>query len=167
MLRSSGRVTVTSMDVTEVARSLLEPVPAHRTLGIQVLHAGEGSAEVMLETPAAMTNVIGSLHSSGLIALVDATGLAAIIGACESESDFDGVLPLGAAASLEFRAPARGRLVASCRLDQAARLGLRPVLAGREDRAHVRTVADVVDAGGALVCRGTFEWSVRRLPASA
>jgi uncharacterized protein (TIGR00369 family) len=112
------------MDVTALARSLLEPIPAHRTLGIQVLRAGDGSAEVMLETPAAMTNVIGSLHSGGLIALVDATGLAAIIGACETETDLDRIVPLGAAASLEFRAPARGRLVATCHLDPNARLAL-------------------------------------------
>jgi acyl-coenzyme A thioesterase PaaI-like protein len=166
MLRLSGRVIMPSMDVTELARSLLEPVPAHRTLGIQVLSAGDGSAEVVLETPSAMTNVIGSLHSSGLIALVDAAGLAAIIGACDVDADFDRIVPLGSAATMDFRAPARGRLVASCRLDQHARLALQPVLAGREDRARVSTVADVVDEGRALVCRGTFEWSVRRLPVS-
>ena len=154
------------MDATALARSLLEPIPAHRALGIQVLRACHDSAEVGLETPPAMTNVIGSLHSSGLIALVDAAGLAAIIAMCDAETDFDGVVPLGAAASLEFRAPARGRLVASCQLDQEARRALQPVLSGDTDRARISTVADVVDATGALVCRGTFEWSVRRTPHS-
>lgn len=150
------------MDLTALARSLLEPVPAHRSLGIEVLRASDGVGEVALVTPPAMTNVIGSLHSSGLIALVDATGLAAIIGACGAEHDFDGIVPLGAVASLEFRAPARGRLVASCQLDSNARRALRPVFAGTEDRSRVTTVADVVDEKHALVCRGTFEWSVRR-----
>jgi uncharacterized protein (TIGR00369 family) len=155
------------MDATGFARSLLEPVPAHRTLGIQVLRAGDGSAEVTMVTPPTMTNVIGSLHSSGLIALIDATGLAAIIGACEVETEFDRVIPLGAAASLEFLRPARGRLVASCRLDPSARRALQPVLAGREDRARIDTVAQVADESDALVCRGTFEWSLRRLPDSS
>jgi uncharacterized protein (TIGR00369 family) len=155
------------MDVTALARSLLEPIPAHRTAGIEVLRAKDGSAEVALETPPELTNVIGSLHSSGLVALVDATGLAAIIAACDSEDEFRGVLPLGAAASLDFRAPARGRLVASCQLSQDVQVALRPVLSGTADRARVSTVADIVDAAGALVCRGSFDWSVRRVPQTA
>jgi acyl-coenzyme A thioesterase PaaI-like protein len=150
------------MDAIALARSLLEPIPAHRTAGIEVLRAIDGIAEVALTTPTAMTNVIGSLHSSGLITLVDAAGLAAIIAACDTEGDFDSVVPLGAAASLEFRAPARGRLVASCQLSPDARLALRPLFSGEADRAWITTVADIVDAAGELVCRGTFEWSVRR-----
>jgi acyl-coenzyme A thioesterase PaaI-like protein len=150
------------MDATALARSLLEPIPAHRTAGIEVRRAADGASEVVLATPPAMTNVIGSLHSSGLIALVDAAGLAAIIAACETEDAFNGVVPLGAAASLDFYAPARGRLVATCELGQDARLALRPVLSGTNDRARITTTADVVDAGGVLVCRGTFKWSVRR-----
>jgi acyl-coenzyme A thioesterase PaaI-like protein len=152
------------MDATALARSLLAPVPAHTTLGIEVQQASDGVATVTLATPPSMTNVIGSLHSSGLIALVDATGLAAIIAACEAETDFERILPLGAAASMEFRAPARGLLTASCGLGDDARTVLRPVLAGREDRARLSTRADVVDERDTLVCRGTFEWSVRRLP---
>jgi acyl-coenzyme A thioesterase PaaI-like protein len=142
------------MDVTAFARSLLEPIPAHRTAGIQVQRAIDGTSEVVLVTPLAMTNVIGSLHSSGLVALVDAAGLAAIIAACDTEDDFHGVVPLGAAASVDFRAPARGRLVASCQPGQEARLALRPVLTGEVDRARITTVADVVDEAGVLVCRG-------------
>lgn len=155
------------MDLTALARSLLEPVPAHRSLGIRVRHAGDGRGEVALVTSPEMTNVIGSLHSSGLVALVDATGLAAIIGACDAEHDFTGIVPLGAAASLEFRAPARGRLVATCQLDPEGRDTLRPVLAGEQDRARVSTVADVHDDEHTLVCRGTFDWSVRRVPVSS
>lgn len=77
-------------------------------------HTAYAAAQVGLLTPPAMTNVIGTMHSSGLTALADAAGLAAIIAACETTDG--GVLPLGAAAALEFRAPARRRLVAS-RLD--------------------------------------------------
>jgi acyl-coenzyme A thioesterase PaaI-like protein len=150
------------MDVTALARSLLEPIPAHRTAGLEVLHAADGAAEVALLTPLALTNVIGSLHSSGLITLADAAGLAAIIAACEAEDEMHGVLPLGAAAALEFRAPAHGRLTASCRLGTAARQALRPVLSGAQKRARISTVADITDEAHALVCQGTFEWSVRR-----
>jgi acyl-coenzyme A thioesterase PaaI-like protein len=155
------------MDVTALARSLIEPVPAHRTAGIEVMRAVDGTSEVALSTPQTMINVIGSLHSSGLMALVDAAGLAAIIAACDTEDEFRGVTPLGAAASLEFRAPARGRLVASCHLDPAARKALRAVLAGDSDRTRITTVADVADSAGVLACRGMFEWSIRRWRDSA
>lgn len=107
------------MDVTERARALLEPVPAHRTAGIEVLRAADGAAQVALTTPYVLTNVIGSLHSGGLAALVDAVGPAAII-------------------------------------------ALRPVLAREKDRAALTTHAEVVDSAGVVVCRGSFDWSVRR-----
>ncbi|WP_405731646.1 DUF4442 domain-containing protein [Streptomyces sp. NBC_01537] len=152
------------MDATALARSLLEPVPAHRTAGIEVLSAVDGAAEIAATTPPGLANVIGSLHSSGLIALVDAAGLAAIIAASESPDDFRGIVPLGAAASLDFLAPGRGRLTASCRLGPEAREALRPLLSGERDRARFSTVAEVTDEAGTPVCRGRFEWSVRRNP---
>ncbi|MCZ4095214.1 DUF4442 domain-containing protein [Streptomyces sp. So13.3] len=152
------------MDVTTLARALLEPIPAHRAAGLEVLRAADGAAEVAMVTLPEMTSVIGSLHSSGLITLVDAAGLAAIIAACEAADDFQHVVPLGATASLDFRAPARGKLLASCRLDAEARRVLRPVLSGKATRARITTVADVTDAAGTLVCRGTFSWSIRRSP---
>ena len=52
--------------------------------------------------------------------------------------------------------------MASCQLTDAARHALRPVLSGHEKRARISTVADITDEAYALVCRGTFEWSVRR-----
>ena len=79
-----------------------------------------------------------------------------------AEDEIRGVLPLGAAAALEFRAPARGRLTASCQLSEAAWQALRPVLSGAENRTRISTVADVTDEANALVCRGTFTWTVRR-----
>ena len=150
------------MDVTTLARTLIEPVPAHAAAGLEVLRAADGAAQVALVTQPTLTNVIGSLHSSGLITLADAAGLAAIIAACEAEDEMRGVLPLGAAAALEFHAPARGRLTASCQLSEAARQALRPVPCGAENRTRISTVADVTDEAHALVCRGTFDWSVRR-----
>ena len=153
------------MDMTALARSLLEPIPAHRTAGIEVLRAADGAAEIASQTPQMLTNVIGSLHSGGLIALVDAVGLGAII-AAGPPSGMDGIVPLGRAASLEFLAPARGRLVATCCLTEEARSALRPLWSGETDRARLSTHAEVTDAKGTVVCRGSFDWSVRRTPAA-
>ena len=150
------------MDVTARARALIEPVPAHRTAGITVLRAADGAAEVALVTPPGMVNVIGSLHSSGLTALADAAGLAAILAASRIDGDIDGVLPLGATATMRFLAPARGRLLARCALSEEARQSLDPLLSGQRDRTRLATVAGITDESGTLVCEGTFQWSIRR-----
>lgn len=80
-----------------------------------MVRAADCEAELALSAPPGLRNVIGSLHSSGLIALVDAAGLAAMIAASDSAESFRGVVPLGAGAVMEFLAPGRGRLTASCR----------------------------------------------------
>jgi acyl-coenzyme A thioesterase PaaI-like protein len=160
-LTNTGR-----MDATGLARSLLDPIPAHRTVGLEVMRAMDGVGVVAVTVRPHLTNVIGSLHSSGLITLIDAAGLAAIIAACPTEQAFDGVVPLGTAASLRFLAPARGRLVATCVLDEHAGQQLTAVLGAAARRARFTTTAVVADETDAVVCEGTFDWSVRR-PANA
>lgn len=150
------------MDMTATAAELLEPIPAHRTLGLRVLHAADGVGEVGTTVTEPLTNVVGSLHSSGLIALADAAGLAAMIGAADGSAAFQDVTPLGSLAELEFLAPARGELTASCTLDEVARRRLRELLAGEVRKAQLLTDAEVLDAAGAVVCRGTFTWRLRR-----
>ncbi|MDG6101448.1 DUF4442 domain-containing protein [Dactylosporangium aurantiacum] len=150
------------MDATALARSLLDRVPAHRTAGLEVLRAVNGVGVVAVPAAPALANVIGSLHSGGLITLVDAAGLAAIISAAPTGDAFRGTVPLGAAATLQFLAPARGHLVATCRLDPDAREVLAEVYVGVASRARVTTTAEVTDDTGAVVCRGGFDWSIRR-----
>lgn len=151
------------MDATALAASLLEPIPANATCGIEVVRAVDGAAAVALDPPPGLANVIGSLHASGLVALVDATGLAALIAAVEHERQFDGVVPLGTAARLEFLRPARGRLLGRCALTAQAHAALGAVLKGEHRRARLETTVEIGDADDQLVCRGTFAWSVRRV----
>jgi hypothetical protein len=53
------------MNVTELDGSLLAPLPAHRTPGTRDARPDDDPAE----SPSSIDNVIGSLHSGGLIAL--------------------------------------------------------------------------------------------------
>ena len=128
------------VDATRLAATLLEPVPANRTFHIQVLRAVDSTAEVALAVEPDFHNVIGSLHSSGLVALVDATGLAAIIAAAANEAQLEDVVPLGSAARLEFLAPARGRLLGQCALEHEHASALRAFFTGNQPRAQVDTV---------------------------
>lgn len=150
------------MDTTALARRLLDPVPVHRAAGLEVVRSGDARAEVALETIEPLTNVIGALGAGSLTTLVDAGGLAAIIAAAEDEAELEGVLPLGAAASMRFLAPAYGRVVATCALSDEARGAIRSVLDGSAGRARLETTTHVHDGGGVLVCEGTFSWSLRR-----
>ncbi|WP_327009954.1 DUF4442 domain-containing protein [Dactylosporangium sp. NBC_01737] len=150
------------MDATALARSLLDPIPAHRTVGLEVVRAVNGVGVVAVTAPPALANVIGSLHSSGLVTLVDAAGLAAIISAAPTGDAFHGVVPLGAAATLRFLAPARGHLVATCRLDPDAREALAEVFIGVATRVRITTTTEIADDAGGVVCQGSFDWSVRR-----
>ncbi|WP_433382145.1 PaaI family thioesterase [Actinoplanes sp. CA-142083] len=143
------------MDATDVARDLLSPIPAHETTGLSVVSASDGVGVVAMDAPPALANVIGSLHSSGLITLIDAAGLAAIIAV------YPDIIPLGSAATLRFLSPARGRLIATCSLDTHARDQLAALAARATPKIKIKTAADVRDEHGTLVCQGTFDWSVR------
>jgi hypothetical protein len=57
------------MNVTELDGSLLAPLPAHRTPGTRDARPDDDPAESPMATPSSIDNVIGSLHSGGLIAL--------------------------------------------------------------------------------------------------
>jgi acyl-coenzyme A thioesterase PaaI-like protein len=154
------------MDSTQLARALLESVPGNRSFGLRVLRADAACAEVALELGAEHENAIGSLHSSGLIALIDAAGLAALIGSCRAEDEFEGLTPLGMTASLQFLAPARGLLIARCALDSFERHALRELLERRVRKEELETCVEVVDRDDTVVCRGRFTWKVRRAHAS-
>ena len=61
-----------------LATRLLESAPANLMYGISVQSAEEGSATVALDVTPGIQNAAGSLHATGLMALVDAAALAAM-----------------------------------------------------------------------------------------
>jgi uncharacterized protein (TIGR00369 family) len=150
------------MDATALAKRTLEPVPANATFGLEVVRAADGAGTVGLTVRPELTNVIGSLHASGLIALADAAGLAAIIGSLEEDGEFEGIVALGAAAELAFTRPARGDLVAECACAFGDVEALRALYRRDTDRARLFTDAVITDADGQQVATGRFDWRVRR-----
>ncbi len=110
-------------------------MPANRSFGITVENARGARATVALDLKPELENVIGSLHASGLMALVDATGLAAMISLADAPDQFTGITPLATDAQLVFIAPARGRLRGYCQLDPDDQSGLRELLDGGDHHA--------------------------------
>ncbi len=150
------------MEATAIARALLEPIPANALLGLWIDAAENGSATVRIDVRPELTNVVDALHASGLIALVDAAGLAAVLSAADRPDQLADVLPLGSDADLSFYAPARGELTARCDLDDSARELARQFFAERSDRLALMTETQIADASGAVVCTGRFRWRIRR-----
>ena len=151
------------MNATALAARLLESVPANRTFGITVENARDAQATVALDLSPELENVIGSLHASGLMALVDATGLAAMISVADDPDQFTGIAPLATDAQISFIAPARGHLRGHCRLDPDDQPGLRELLTRATDRARLTTDVRIQDEEGTTVCRGYMVWKLRRL----
>ena len=151
------------MDATALARELIEPIPVNALHGLTVRAAADGAATVELQVGPTLGNAIGSLAASGLIAMVDAAGLAAIIATAERPEELRDVSPLGSDADLTFFAPARGRLRAHCALDQPALDAVRRLLAGEADRAAVLTLTEITDEQRTVVCTGRFRWRIRRM----
>lgn len=145
-----------------LAKGLLEDVPANRLIGIEVRSACDGASTVGMTVPPELTNVIGSLHSSGLIALADAAGLAAVLSVAAEPSQLAGISPLGSDADLTFFSPARGELSARCVLDDAAQEQVTALLTDRVSKAAFMTDAEITDSSGTVVCTGRFRWRVRR-----
>jgi acyl-coenzyme A thioesterase PaaI-like protein len=150
------------MDATALAARLLESVPANRTFGITVENARDARATVALDLKPNLENVIGSLHASGLMALVDATGLAAMISLAEAPDQFTGITPLATDAQLVFIAPARGRLRGHCELGPEDQVGLRELLDRATDRTQLTSDVHILDEEDTIVCRGYMVWKLRR-----
>jgi acyl-coenzyme A thioesterase PaaI-like protein len=151
------------VDATAVASSILEPIPAHDTLGLRVLSAIDGVGEVEMTVLPNLLNVIGSLHSSGLLGLIDFACLAAIISTAERAEQVPGIGALGAQAEIDFRAPARGRLVARSELAAEQQDKLRALWTdSARSKLTLTTGASVVDQSDVVVCAGSFTWSLRR-----
>jgi len=71
--------------------------------------------------------------------------------------------PAGEGDGVGEGAPARGRLRGSCRLDNQARAAIKSLLLGETDKVSATTNVEIRDPDDLMVCRGTFEWRIRRI----
>ncbi len=151
------------MEATALAARLLDGLPANRTLGVRVVSAVDGAGVCELAVTEPVTNVIGSLHSSGVAALVDAAALAAVLAALPSEAVALRTQPLGLRARLQFLRPVRGTATGSCQLSDEAVAALTAMVQGGGP-ALCTTVTEVRAGGVEVLARGEFDWTVRLAP---
>lgn len=152
------------MDLDSVAVDLLDRLPANRTLGLRITEVGDGIARAELPVSEPVTNVIRALHSSGVVALADAAGLAAALSVSPDEATARRLQPLGVEVRVTFHRPVRGIAVATCILDAISRAALARLFSGAEERARLTTLT-TIDGDRALgAAEGEFDWVVRLGP---
>jgi acyl-coenzyme A thioesterase PaaI-like protein len=152
------------VDLTSLAVELLDRLPANRTLGVTVAEALDGVGRAVLPVSEVVCNVIGALHSSGVVALADAAALAAVLSVAPDETAARRLQPLGVQARLTFQCPVRGTAVAICHLDAEGRAALTSLHEGRHERARFTTLTTIDGDDAPRAAEGEFEWVVRLAP---
>ena len=152
------------MDLVSLAAELLDQLPANRTLGLTVTEVRDGVGRAMLPVSDGVRNVIGALHSSGVVALADAAALAAVLSVAPDETAARRLQPLGIEARLTFHRPLRGTALATCRLDADARAAIASLYEDRAERAQVTTLATIDGNDAPRAAEGEFDWVIRLAP---
>ena len=152
------------MDLTSLAVELLDQLPANRTLGLTVTEVRNGIGRAMLPVSDGVRNVIGALHSSGVVALADAAALAAVLSVAPDEPTARRLQPLGVKVRLTVRRPVRGMALATCRLDADDRAAIASLCEGRVERAQLTTLAVIDGDDEPAAAEGEFDWVVRLAP---
>ncbi|WP_354698466.1 hypothetical protein DSM112329_04148 [Paraconexibacter sp. AEG42_29] len=150
------------MDLTRVATEMLAAIPATTLFGIDVIAAGDGTAELTVAPSPAALDALGCLHTSGLVALVDSTSMAAIISAAPDEDHPYGLVPAVLDLQMTLVRPARGRLTARCVLGEAA---TRAAVAFYDRERRTTTIAtrtQITDGEGLVVGDGRATWALHR-----
>lgn len=147
-----------------LAVELLDQLPANSTLGLTVLEARDGVGQAALPVRQRARNVIGALHSSGLIALADAAALAAILSLAPDEQTGRRLQPLGVQARMSFNRPVRGTAVGTCHLGAESRSALAALFEARDERAQLTTDTTIDGDGAPAAVDGQFDWVVRLAP---
>ena len=123
---------------------------------------GRGVAGLAVSEP--VHNVIGSLHSSGVVALADAAALAAVLSTAPDEATARRLQPLGVQAEVVFHRPARGVAEAVCRLDSVAEQALADMYAGNRHQIRVNTRIEIGTSANAVAAEAVFTWAIRLAP---
>jgi len=131
----------------------------NKTLGMQLVPAGNGHILEMPETPL-LLNHVGTVHASAQFALAEASSgeflLRHLGNAAQSQ-----VFAVLRTSDVKFRKPAHGVLRASARFADGDADTLSTELASR-GRALASIIVDVADAQGVITMTGKYDWFLQR-----
>ena len=131
------------MDERLLARIAPDEVPFWRTLGIEVIDAGEGFASLRLPARAELeTRRAGTLHGGVLASLIDAAGSAALL-TTRAEDDATWAGFASTDLNVSYLAPAQSDVVAEARVLRAGRTVVYTTVEVADDQGNVVGVGRV------------------------
>jgi len=145
------------VDYIALRDGMAAAVPFNKTIGLEVLELGPGTARVLLPDDERLQNHVGTQHASGMFAAAEAaSGGAFIAGFAERMGE---IRPLAAAAEIEYSKLAEGPIEARAELGDVGSL-----LATLDSEGKVSFVVEVVltNADGDTVATAHVRWHVSR-----
>lgn len=144
--------------MSEQLKNLIESIPFHAELGIQVINFESGRAKCKLPFKQSLSNHVGTMHAAAQFAVIEATSGLALMAALEDM--IDQCTPLALGAEIAFRAPAHGDCIAD------ASVSIEDVKATRDalftqDKARVAVQVTLADSNGTISTECTVRWHIR------
>jgi acyl-coenzyme A thioesterase PaaI-like protein len=146
------------MENREILEALAAAVPFNRTLGLEYVSVGAGTAEIRLADREEHRNHVGTLHAGALFTVAEAASGAAFVAAFADR--LATIVPVVESAEIRFSAPARGTITANARLTTPATELLAEL--DRDGRTRPPVEVRLVDASGKEVAAMTVLWNVKR-----
>ena len=134
-----------------------EAVPFVKTIGLEYVELGPGTATVRLPDRPEQANHVGSQHAGTLFTLAEtASGGAFVTAFAERLGE---VTPLAKSAQISYEKIAKGPIDATAKLDDAGRL--LEQLDG-DGRVEFQIPVELHDQDGTRVASATVDWHVRK-----
>ncbi|MEU8250484.1 DUF4442 domain-containing protein [Nonomuraea sp. NPDC048916] len=141
----------------DVGDFLLQAVPFARTLGITFDHVGDGRAVCRLPDRTDLHNHLGGPHAGALFTLAESASGAAMLSALGDQ--LSRAVPMTTTATIHYRKPAMGEVVAEGRLLASRDDVIAQLDAG--ERPEFDVAVDVTNAEGVVVSSLTVGWTLR------
>ena len=145
------------MDYEAMKAGLGEAVPFVKTIGLEYVDLGPGTATVRLPDRPEQANHVGSQHAGTLFTVAEtASGGAFVTAFAERLGE---VTPLAKSARISYEKLAKGPIDATATLEGAEKL-LEEL--DREGRVEFAIEVELKDADGTRVAGATVDWHVRK-----
>ena len=149
-------MTVPTLDLSRIIR-VAEGMPFNAYLGLSVRKADPGHVEVVLPWSEAVANTYDSVHAVAVIGPAElASGMALLTALGRAD-----VAPVARGLSVQYRAAAKGDLVATAVFSDSAAVAEKLDSSGRAD---VDVPVDVTDPDGTVVAVVMVTWALRARP---
>ena len=146
------------MDYEPIKAGLAKAIPMNTHLGLELVEVGDGRGVVRLPDDPRMRNHVGSQHAAGLFAAAEFASGAAMTGALFAH--LASAIPLAAAADIQYKKLAKGRVLATARLAESG-----VAIAERlnaDGRAQFVAEIELTDEQGVVVATMSVKWHVRK-----